>query len=65
MLDKLFKKEKKQQELIKLASMTEEEVEKLYYKGKQKHYAAKSKICTVFHNSKDGTYIKPKENENE
>lgn len=62
----ILKIKKKEEELIKLANMTEKEVENLDFKGKQKHYAAKCKLGKIVHISrnKDGkgiTYRKIKE----
>ena len=59
-------KEKKLKEMIKIANMSEQEVEKLDYKGKQRYYKTKSKLGTILHTSrdKDGkgiTYRKQKE----
>ena len=56
----------KLKEMIELANMPEEEVEKLDYKGKQKYYRAKSKLGTKIHTSRDKngkgiTYRKKKE----
>lgn len=59
-------KEKRIKEMIKLANMSEKELEKLDYKGKQRYYKAKSNLGTIIHTSrdKDGkgiTYRKQKE----
>ena len=56
----------KVKEMIELANMSEEEVEKLDHKAKQKYYRAKSKLGTMIHKSRDKngkgiTYRKKKE----
>lgn len=59
-------KQKKLDEMIKLANLPEKKVEKLDYKTKQKYYRAKNKLGTIIHTSRDKngkgiTYVKPKE----
>ena len=46
-------KEEKKENLLKLAQMNDEEVEKLDYKGKQRHYAARAKLCKIVHISRN------------
>ena len=53
-----FLKNKKIQELSKLANTPEEELSKMSYKEKQKVYRAKNKLCHVIH--RGGTYRKVK-----
>ena len=62
----IFKSNKKKLELLELANIDDRTLEKLDYKQKQKHYAAKNKVAKIFFNSRNEkgvgiTYIKPKE----
>lgn len=64
MLDK--NKEDKLEKLLKIVSISDEELEKLTYKEKQKYYRAKNKLCKVVFVSRNKkgkglTYRKPKE----
>lgn len=66
MINDAIKKEKKLQELLKITNISEEEFEKLDFKGKQKYFKAKSKLCTIKFTSRDKngkgiTYRKEKE----
>ena len=68
MLDK--NKENKLEELLKIVSISDEELEKLTYKEKQKYYRAKNKLCKVVFVSRNKrgkglTYRKLKEVRNE
>lgn len=68
MSNKLFKKDDKTESLLKIVNITEEELEQLDYKGKQRYYNAKTKLCKIFHRSKDlkgnsVTYKKEKKDE--
>lgn len=55
MINNDIKKAKKLEELFKITNISEEELEKLDYKGKQKYYKAKSKLCRISFVSKDKT----------
>lgn len=46
-------KNKKLEELLKITDISEEEIEKLDYKEKQKYYKAKSKLCRISFVSRD------------
>lgn len=46
-------KNKKLEELLKITDISEEEIEKLDYKEKQKYYKAKSKLCKISFVSRD------------
>ena len=64
MLDK--NKEDKLEKLLKIVSISDEDLEKLTYKEKQKYYRAKNKLCKVVFVSRNKkgkglTYRKPKE----
>lgn len=48
-----IKKAKKLEELFKITNISEEEIEKLDYKEKQKYYKAKSKLCRISFVSRD------------
>lgn len=68
MLDK--NKEDKLEKLLKIVSISDEELEKLTYKEKQKYYRAKNKLCKVVFVSRNKkgkglTYRKPEEVRNE
>lgn len=61
----MFGRKNKTKELIDIVDIIEEEFNKLDFKGKQKYFKAKSKLCTVAFSSRDEngkgkTYIKPK-----
>lgn len=67
MINDVIKKDKKLKELLKITNISEEEFQKLDYKGKQKYFNAKNKLCNVYFVSRDKygkgkTYIKPKGN---
>lgn len=53
-----YLKNKKIQEISKIANTPEEELSKMDYKGKQKVYRAKNKLCRVFY--RGSTYRKDK-----
>lgn len=68
MIDK--NKEDKLEKLLKIVSISDEELEKLTYKEKQKYYRAKNKLCKVVFVSRNKqgkglTYRNPKEVRNE
>jgi hypothetical protein len=68
MIDK--NKEDKLEKLLKIVSISDEELEKLNYKEKQTYYRAKNKLCKVVFVSRNKrgkglTYRKPKEVKNE
>lgn len=68
MSNKLFKKDDKTESLLKIVNITEEELEQLDYKGKQKYYSAKNKLGKIFHRSRNlkgngVTYKKEKKDE--
>jgi hypothetical protein len=68
MLDK--NKKDRLEELLKIVSISDEELEKLTYKEKQKYYRAKNKLCKVVFVSRNKrgkglTYRKTKEVKNE
>ena len=69
MINDAIKREKKLDKLLKITNISDKELSKLDYKGKQQYFKAKSKLCTVVFTSrdKDGngiTYRKPKEVKN-
>ena len=64
-----IKRQKKIEKLLKITNISDKELAKLDYKGKQQYFKAKNKLCTVVFASrdKDGngiTYRKPKEVKN-
>lgn len=64
MLDK--NRKDRLEELLKIVSISDEELEKLTYKEKKKYYRAKNKLCKVVFVSRNKkgkglTYRKPKE----
>lgn len=64
MLDK--NRKDRLEELLKIVSISDEELEKLTYKEKQKYYRAKNKLCKVVFVSRNKKgkgliYRKPKE----
>lgn len=69
MINDAIKRKKKLDKLLKITNISDKELSKLDYKGKQQYFKAKSKLCTVVFTSrdKDGneiTYRKPKEVKN-
>lgn len=54
----LDKRNKKLEEAIKLANTSEEDLEKMNYKEKQKVFKAKSSLCKIVWDSSKGTYKK-------
>lgn len=69
MINDATKRQKKIGKLLKITNISDEELSKLDYKGKQQYFKAKSKLCTVAFTSRDKngkgiTYIKPKEVKN-
>ncbi len=70
MLDNNKNKKDRLEELLKIVSISDEELEKLTYKEKQKYYRAKNKLCKVVFVSRNKqgkglTYRNPKEERNE
>lgn len=68
MIDDSIKRDKKLKEALEITSISDEEFEKLDFKGKQRYFKAKNKLCKVFFTSKDKkgkgiTYRKPKDEE--
>lgn len=66
MINDDIKREKKLKKLLEIINITEEEFEKLDFKGKQRYFKAKSTLCKVSFVSKDKdgkgiTYRKQKE----
>lgn len=66
MINDKIKRNKKLQELLEITNISDEDVEKLDFRGKQQYYKAKSQLCKIFFKSSDKngkgkTYIKPKE----
>lgn len=64
MINDAIKKDKKLKELLKITNISEKEYEKLDFKGKQRYWKAKSKLCTISFISRDKngngiTYRKP------
>ena len=53
MINNKYTKAKKLEQLLKITNISEEEIEKLDYKEKQKYYKAKSKLCRVSFVSRD------------
>lgn len=53
MINNDIKRKKKLEELFKITNISEEEIEKLDYKEKQKYYKAKSKLCKISFVSRD------------
>jgi len=54
-------KDWKTEELLKyIENVTEEDIEKMSHKEKQKYYAAKSKLCRITPNKKVGDKIIPR-----
>ena len=49
----MIKKDDKLEELLKITNITEEEFEKLDFKGKQKYFKAKNRLCKIFFVSKN------------
>lgn len=65
MINDTFKRDKKIKELLKITNISTKEFEKLDYKGKQKYFKAKQKLCNVYFISRDKkgngiTYTKSK-----
>lgn len=60
MNDNFKTKSEKLQELIDLANTTDEEIQKMSFKDKQKVFKAKSQLCHKCWDSSKGTYVKPK-----
>lgn len=57
----LDKRNKKLEEAIKLANTSEEDLEKMNYKEKQKVFKAKSSLYKIVWDSSKGTYKKANE----
>lgn len=55
MINDKYTRAKKLEELLKITDISEEELEKLDYKEKQKYYKAKSKLCRISFVSRDKT----------
>ena len=58
MISEDYLRQKKTEELKKIADVSKEEISKMNYKEKQAVYRAKNKLCKVFH--RGGTYRKDK-----
>ena len=62
MIKLLDKENRRRQEnlanLIKLANLSDEEVEKLNFRDKQRYYAARSKVGKLVHKSANGNTYK-------
>lgn len=66
MINDVIKRDKKLKELLEITNISEEEFEKLDFKGKQRYFKAKNKLCKLSFVSRDKngkgiTYRKPKE----
>lgn len=66
MINDVIKRDKKLKELLEITNISEEEFEKLDFKGKQRYFKAKNKLCKLSFASRDKngkgiTYRKPKE----
>lgn len=66
MINDQIKRNKKLKQLLDITSISEEEVEKLTFRDKQKYYKAKSQLGKLSFSSRDKrgkgiTYRKPKE----
>jgi hypothetical protein len=53
MINDAIKRDKKLKELLEITNISDEEFEKLDFKGKQRYFKAKNKLCKVFFVSKD------------
>lgn len=58
-----YREEEKLKKLVELANISEEEYEKLDWKGRQAYFKAKCKLGKVFYQGK-GPYVKKKGNQN-
>lgn len=47
------RKDNKLERLLEIVNISDEELEKLDYKGKQEYYRAKGKLCKIVHRSRD------------
>lgn len=47
MINDAIKRKKKLDKLLKITNISDKELSKLDYKGKQQYFKAKSKLCTV------------------
>jgi hypothetical protein len=66
MINDAIKRDKKLKELLEITNISDEEFEKLDFKGKQRYFKAKNKLCKISFTSRDKngkgiTYRKPKE----
>jgi len=64
MINDAIKRDKKLKELVEITNISDEEFEKLDYKGKQRYFKAKNKLCKISFISRDKkgngiTYKKP------
>lgn len=64
MINDAIKRQKKLDKLLKITNISDKELSKLDYKGKQQYFKAKSKLCSVVFTSRDKagkgiTYRKP------
>lgn len=53
MINDKYTRAKKLEQLLKVTNISEEEIEKLDYKEKQKYYKAKNKLCRISFVSRD------------
>ena len=58
MISEEYLRNKKTQELIKIANTPDDKLEKMNYKEIQAVFRARTKLCKAFH--RGGTYVKPK-----
>lgn len=66
MINDAIKRKKKLDKLLKKTNISDKELSKLDYKGKQQYFKAKSQLCKISFVSRDKngkgiTYRKPKE----
>ena len=47
------RKDNELEKLLKIVNISDEELEKLDYKGKQQYFKAKNKLCKIVHRSRD------------
>ena len=58
MLDKLEERNKKLEKTIQLANTSDEDLEKMSFREKQKVFKAKASLCKIVWDSSKGTYKK-------
>lgn len=66
MINDAIKRKKKLDKLLKITNISDKELSKLDYKGKQQYFKAKSQLCKISFVSRDKngkgiTYRKPRE----